>query len=283
MLWTALLGLHLIGLTGYTLLLRKSALGSIDKFLLAALMQTAVYLPVPFLIAILGVDLTMSAWQWLMLVANGLTIVGIQLLGILALKYLEVSVWTIVFNLRLLFVTVFGFIFLSELPTPLQLLGGFIIFMSILALNLHRHGRYRTRPILIGILATIFYSVHSVLEKYNVDHVGIAPYLLVSGTLATSVLWILLLRRRVKMPHVIQHFDWHLVQLLGLRILSGWAYLLALPLASVAVMNYVSGMGAVLIVVCGIYFLGERDQLREKFIALSIAVVGLTLIFLGRP
>ena len=40
MIWATLLALHLVGLVGYTLLLRKSALSEIKKYALAALMQT---------------------------------------------------------------------------------------------------------------------------------------------------------------------------------------------------------------------------------------------------
>src|SRR6266487_4274490 len=140
MLWILLLTIHLIGIVGYSVYLRKSALSSIDKVLLAALMQTAVFIPSIILVTLHGgINLNLTAWQWATLLLSGGFLVGIQLLGIVMLKHLELSVFTIIFNLRLLFITLFGFVLLGELPTPLQLVGGLIIFASIIALNLHRH------------------------------------------------------------------------------------------------------------------------------------------------
>ncbi len=282
MFWIVLLALHLTGLTGYTLLLRKSALGSIDKTLLAALLQTAVFIPVPFaILASGGVSLHLAAWQWSSLIVNALTIVGIQVFGVLVLKHLEASMWTVIFNLRLVFTTLLGVLVLGELPTPLQLLGGLVIFASIVALNLHRNRQYRSRPILLGLLATIFFSLHATLEKFNITSVGALPYFFVSGGLAAAVLWLLVLQRGIKLPHIAGHADWHMARLLALRSLSAWGYVLALPYVSLAIANYVSGMSVALIVVFGVFYLKERDHLREKFTALGIAVAGLTLILIG--
>ncbi len=282
MLWVTLLTFHLVGLVGYTVLLRRSALSKIDKTLLAALMQTAVFIPVLFVVAFAGVDLHLQPWQWALLVLNGLFLVGIQFLGIIALKYLEVSVFTIIFSLRLLFTTILGFIFLGELPTTLQLVGGMIIFASIIALNLHRERRYASKPIVIGILITLFFSTHATLEKYNIVHIGLVRYLLVSGLLATTILWAWVWQRRVKMDHFIEHFGRHTITLLALRSLSAWGYVLALLFGSLAVTNYVSGMSVPITVMAGVFILNERTQLREKITATIIAVFGLTLILIGR-
>jgi drug/metabolite transporter (DMT)-like permease len=108
------------------------------------------------------------------------------------------------------------------------------------------------------------------------------PYFVLAGGLGTIFLWLLVLQRRVEVSHVRQHADWHLVRLLALRSLSAWGYLLGLRYVSVAVANYVSGMSVVFIVVFGIYYLKERDHMREKFMALAFAFVGLTLILIGR-
>lgn len=275
--------MHLVGLVGYTMFLRRSALTSIDKVLLAALMQTAVFAPT--LIVVLaagGVNLHLLAWQWATLALSGGLLVGIQLSGILALKYLEASVWTIIFNLRLVLTTFFGFVVLGELPTPLQLAGGLVIFCSIVALNLHRQQRYRTRPVIIGLLATLVFSIHATVEKFNIVHIGFLQYMLVSGGIATIALWVWVLRRKVKISHLAANLDTQMAKLLVLRTLSAWGYVLALKYGSLAVTNYVSGMSVPLIVLSGAIFLRERDNLRDKITATLIAVAGLTLILLGR-
>ncbi len=282
MIWILLLTMHLIGIVGYTVYLRKSALSTIDKTLLAALMQTAVFVPVLFVLAFSGgVNLQLAPWQWALLVLSGFSLVGIQFLGIIALKYLEASVFTIIFNLRLLFTTLFGFLVLSELPTPLQLLGGLVIFASIIALNLHRQRRYASKPIVFGILITLYFSVHATLEKFNIVHIGLLPYFVVSGGLATVILWAWVWQRRIRLTRVAESFDWHTAQLLVLRTMSAWGYVLALQYGSLAVTNYVSGMSVPLIVLYGVFKLKERTELREKITATLIAFAGLTLILVG--
>lgn len=283
MIWILLLLLHLVGNTAYTLLLRRHALGSIDKYALAALMQTAIWLPAVTWLGISGgFGLGLAWWQWASLAASGGLIVLIQLATIKVLQMLPVSIWTIIFTLRLGLATLLAFVFLHELPTPLQGLGGFIIFLSILALNLHKERRFAQVGILFGLAATVIYSIHVTVEKFNLTYTGLLPYSVVAGGIATLILWLCVLARRVPASHVRTHLDGRMWLLLAMRILSAWAYMIAVPLGSLAAANYISGMGVVLIVGFGVLFLGEREQLREKIVAVGIAVIGLTLILIGR-
>ena len=283
MLWFVLLSLHLTGLVAYTLLLRKSALGSIDKVLLAALMQTAVFAPTILGFVLLGgVNLHLLPWQWATLVLSAGLLVSLHLSSIIALRHLQASTWSIIYNLRLFLTTIFGFVVLGELPNPLQLVGGLVIFGSIVALNLHRDRRFATKPVLIGLAATLIFSIHATVEKFNVVNVGFLEYMLVSGGLATLLLWIWVWRRRVSLVHITRNFDRHTLQLLFFRSLSAWGYVLALKYGSLAVTNYVSGMSVPLTVLLGVYVLNEREHLREKFTATVIAIAGLTLILIGR-
>lgn len=283
MIWIIFVSLHLIGLVGYTLLLRKSALGTIDKYLLAAILQTGVFLPallyLPSHARAIG---SLSPWQWLALVVSGFLIAGLHLLSIKALQHLEASVFIIIFNLRLLLVTILGAIFLSEFPSVPQLLGGLVILLSIITLNLHRHRRYATVPVLIGLGLTVWFSFHATLEKYNILQVGLPVTMLVAGGLATLILWGLVARRGVKRSDVKKALDWHMAQLLVYRLFSAWGYLFALLYGSLAVTNYISGLSVVLIVLFGVVFLKETSYLREKVIAGTIAFIGLTLILIGK-
>ena len=66
------------------------------------------------------------------------------------------------------------------------------------------------------------------------------------------------------------------------RALSAYGYTYALLYGSLAVTNYVSGMSVTLIVLFGIYILGEKEDMKQKLTAVGVACVGLTLILLGR-
>jgi len=283
LIWVLLLSLHLTGLVGYTLLLRKSALGSMNKLLLAALMQTGIFIPI-IIVLLLGSPLHFSftPMQWTALVASGLLIVGMHIATIKALQHLEASTFTIIYNLRLFFTTILGFIFLHELPVPLQIAGGVVIFISILLLNLHKDRRFASTPILLGLLATVWFSVHATLEKYNVVEVGFTDYMFWSQGLGMLLLWGLVLKSDVNLSALKSAFDWHTVRLVILRVMSAWGYTYALLYGSLAVTNYISGMGVALIVLFGVLLLKERDHLRQKIYAVVVALIGLTLILAGR-
>lgn len=281
--WISFLVLHLTGQVGYTLLLRKSALGDMNKLLLAALMQTGIFLPIIIVIALGGVPkLTFTPLQWLGLIASGFLIAGIHLTTIKALQRLEASTFTIIYNLRLFITTVFGFIFLHELPAPLQIVGGIVIFVSILVLNLHKDRRFVSTPVLFGILAAIWFSVHATLEKYNLMQLGFNDYMFWAHGIAMLLLWSLVLRSNVDLPALKSAFDWHTVRLIVLRAMSAWGYTYALLYGALAVTGYVSGLGVALIVLFGVLLLGERKDLKQKIYAVLIASLGLTFILIGK-
>lgn len=282
MMWTVLLSMHLVGLVGYTILLRKSALSTINKYALAAIMQTVIFMPAILFLFFSDVRFNFTAPEWIGLVASGFMLVGLHLTAIKALTQLEASVFTILYNLRLFVTTILGYLFLNELPKKLQIIGGLTIFISILMLNLHKDKKYKSAPILYGLLATVWFSFHAVLEKHNVTTVGFESYMLVSGSIAASLLWIIVVMKGVTYKHIRKHIDKSFVALMIFRPLSAWAYTYALLYGSLAVVNYVSGLSVALIVMFGIIFLGEREQIKQKIAAVAVALIGLTLILISK-
>jgi len=283
MLWALFLVLHLTGLVGYTLLLRRSAFATMNRLLVAACMQTAIFVPLLFVLAFGSQPrLAFSAWEWTTLIASGVLIAVFQISTVQALRHLEASVFTIVFNIRLFLVTVLGFVFLRDLPSPLQILGGVTIFASILLLNLHKNRQFLSRPILYGLFATLMISAVVTLEKYNLQQVGFTSYMFWSQGLAVVLLWLFVLKSDVNLAALKRSANWHVALLMLLRSASGWGYTCALLYGSLAVTGYISGLSVALIVLFGIFLLGERQHIRQKLAAVAIALVGLTLILIGK-
>lgn len=283
MLWGLLLVVHLVGFVGYTLMLRRSALAGVNKLLLAALMQSGIFLPILLVIAAgspLYVDF--SAWEWIALAASGLLIAGLQVSVIQALQHLEASIFTIVFNLRLFLVTILGFLFLHDLPSVLQMIGGLVIFASILLLNLHKDRQYLSTPVLYGLLATLMISATVTMEKFNLLQVGFTSYMFWSQGMAAVLLWLLALKRGARLQSLKKSLDWHTAVLVLLRAASGWGYTGALLYGSLAVTGYISGLGVALIVLFGVFLLNERQHIVQKLSAVGVAVIGLTLILIDK-
>lgn len=283
MVWILLLAVHLTGLVGYTLLLRKSALGSLNKLVLATLMQTGIFVPSLLFLAFGYVSFTYSPIEWGLILLAASMITGLHITNVWALTHLDASLFTILYNLRLLAVTILGFVFLGELPTTLQMVGGFIILVSIALLNLHRDSRWRSIPILIGLGTMLWFSFLAVLEKYNFGLFPIESYIFIVSLMATIMLWGLVLLMRIDVWGQLTHIhDRKIYALLATRILSAYGYMYAVLYGSVAVTNYVSGMGVALIVLFGIFLLGERDDMWQKLAAVAVACVGLTCILVGK-
>jgi drug/metabolite transporter (DMT)-like permease len=283
MMWTFLLVGHLVGIVGYTLLLRKSALGNLNKTLMAALMQTGIFLPSLIFLFTGQVSFDHSISQWFFLVLGGFMLTGLMITNVWALTHLEASMFTILYNLRLLMTTPLGFIVLGELPKPLQLLGGLIILVSIFMLNLHRDKVWKSKAVLVGLFAMMWFSVHAVIEKYNLKNIDFESYFFTFALIGTVLIWSLVFAKRVKVREQIAHIkDKKIYALLATRALSAYGYTYALKYGSLAVTNYVSGMSVALIVLFGIYALGEKENTKQKLKAVGIACIGLTLILVGK-
>ncbi len=283
MVWVLLLIGHLVGIVSYTLLLRKSALGNLNKTLMSALMQTGIFIPSLIFLALGKVSFSHSSQEWFFLVLGGFMLAGLMITNVWALSNLDASMFTILYNLRLLMTTILGFLILGELPTPLQLVGGFVILISILMLNLHKEKRWKSKSILISLFAMLWFSFHAVLEKYNLRQLDFESYFFTFALIGTVLLWSLVAIKKVKVRDQIAHIkDRKIYWLISTRTLSAYTYTYALLYGSLAVTNYVSGMSVALIVLFGIYILDEKEDKRKKLYAVGIACLGLTLILVGR-
>lgn len=283
MVWSLLLFAHLIGIVGYTLFLRKSTLGKLDKLLMAALMQTGIFIPSLLFLFTGNVSFSHSAAQWGFLFLGGFMLAGLMITNVWALTHLEASMFTILYNLRLLMTTLLGFIFLGELPKPLQIVGGLIILVSIFMLNLHKNKQWRSSAVLIGLFAMMWFSVHAVIEKYNLKTIDFESYFFTFALIALVLIWALVFMKKVNVREQIVHIrDKKIYGLLATRALSAYAYTYALKYGSLAVTNYVSGMSVALIVLFGIYVLDEKENKKQKLLAVAVACCGLTLILVSK-
>lgn len=283
MIWILLTLAHLAGLVGYTLLLRKSTLGKLNKLVMSALMMTAMLIPSLLFLALGKVNFVHSPLEWFFLTLAGFTLTGYFILNTYALTFLDASIYTIIFNLRLVGTTILGFLILNELPRPLQMLGGLIIFASIILLNLHKNKQWKSKPVLLGFFTMIWFCFHVVLEKYNLLHINLETYFFFIFFTGTIWSWLFVALKRIKIKNEIVNIkDKKIYWLLITRIISGYTYTYALKFGSLAIINYVSGMSVALIVLFGIYILGEKEKITQKLFAVAVACLGLTLILISK-
>ncbi len=280
--WLALLGVHLIGLVGFNLLLRKSVLGKVDKMTLATVMQTGIAIPALVLLVLFPPNFSSFATTDFILIALTTALgISLQVTNVKALQYLEASVFSILYNLRIILTTVLGILFLGESTELLRILGGVIILLAIITVKQRSSHKNNSKGVWWAIAAVVALSFLNLTEKTLVNSIGFLDYFPIAAVLAAVVMWGYLIasKRKIDKKLLLQP---KMLQLMVLRALSGYGFSLALAAgALISVANYISGMGVIFTVLLGVIWLRERDYLFRKILATVVAVVGLTFVLLS--
>ncbi len=281
--WLLLLLIHAFALAGFNLSLRKSLLNKVDPFTLATVMQTGIAIPLT-IVSIFNPP-SFSAYEPRDYVILALLIcltMSLHISNVKALQYLETGVYSIIYNLRLLIVTILGVLFLNENVVWLRILGGVLIFLAIVIVRQKGSRSVRVKGFEWGIIAAFVISFLNLSEKTLINHVGILNYFPIAMMSAAVIMWsyLLLVRKeKVDKDLLIQP---QMLQLMILRAISAYGFPFALAAgALLSVANYISGLSVIIMVILGALVLKERDYLLRKTIATVVAVVGLTIILIS--
>jgi drug/metabolite transporter (DMT)-like permease len=208
--------------------------------------------------------------------------ISLHVSNVKALQYLETGVYSIIYNLRLLIVTILGILFLSEDVVWLRILGGVLIFLAIVVVKQKGSRPLRAKGFEWGIIAAFVISFLNLTEKTLINRVGIFNYLTIAMIAAAIIMWaylILIKKEKVDKNLLIQP---QMLQLMVLRAISAYSFPFALAAgALLSVANYISGMSVILMVVMGTFLLKEKDYLFRKLLATGVAVIGLTIVLIS--
>lgn len=281
--WLLLLIVHLTGMVGFNLSLRKSVLKNIDRFALATVMQIGIAVPSIFLLVFKTPALnSYTGFDFLLLTSIILLTIGLQVTNVKSLQYLEAGVYSVIYNLRILITTVLGILFLSEGIVWPRIAGGMLILLAIFIVRQEGSKTIRIRGVWWGIAAAFVISFLNLSEKLLIENVGVLNYFALAQITAAVIMAAYLFSRpgNVVKPSVL--WQPRMLQLMAFRAVSAYGFTFALAAgALVSVANYIAGMSVILMVIFGALLLGEKDYLLRKAIATAVAVSGLTIIFLS--
>jgi len=279
--WLALLFVHVFGLAGFNLTLRKSLLGKTDPFTLATIMQTSIAIPAVFLI--IYRPMTFGVYQpryVLGFVVELVLTVGLMVSNVKSLQYLEASVYPMLYNLRILITTVLGVLFLNESMVWLRIFGGLLILLSIFIVRQTGGWSLKSKGVAWGLTAAFVISFLNLNEKIMIANVGLFNYYPEAMLITAIIMWAYLLSRKKGLDSSILLRP-ETAQLMVLRAISGYAFIAAFVAGALLdVATYISAMSVIVMVVLGVLLLGEHDYLRRKAIATAVAVTGLTIVLL---
>lgn len=274
--------MHLVGLVGYNLILRKSLVAKMDKWTLATVMQTGIAVPMLFVLLINPPSL--SAYDFGSVLQVLITVVLVVLLhftNVQALQSLEAGVYSILYNLRIIFTTILGILFLNEAVVLLQILGGLLIFLAVLTVRQKGKREVTNRGIEWGLAAAVVISFLNLFEKKLIGEVGYFSYAVPVMLLAAAIMWIILLAQGKRVSY--KYFkEQRTISLMVLRAMSAYGFTLAFNAgALLSVSSYISSLSVIIIVLLGAWLLNERDYMKQKLIATAMAVAGLTFILIA--
>jgi drug/metabolite transporter (DMT)-like permease len=267
-----------VGQVGSNLLLRRHLVDDVDPWLLATVLQTGVAVPLLFALPFVKLDTSVyTPTSWALIAAAAALAMGFLWTNVKSLQEVDAGVYSILFNLRIVFVTILGIILLSEPVAPLQMFGGLLIFLSVVTLSNKRHTM--NRPGLVwGLSAALIVSLLAVIEKHLISTIGLYHYFLPAVLTSTLVMWGILIYRHAHVP-------WRAVAtpgmgaLMALKAAGAYGFTGALALgAPVSIATYISCLAVVLIVLLAAVWLRETDHMRQKLTATGLAVAGLTAI-----
>jgi len=284
MVWLSLLGLNVVGTVGFNLMLRRLPWVHRDDWFTAAVLQTGLVVPFLFKEIFSPIEFPHYSPAALELLALGvLCLVTLQFCNVRALKNLEASVFSVVFNTRIIFATIFGSLFLGELIPGMEILGGLLIFASIFIVRQRGSKALTAQGFAYGLGAALSMSIMNTCEKELIKLVGYQQYVVPMYCMAAIVMWTIVVMKpgRLKLPVKLILKPQSLL-LMSLRACAAIGFSYSLVYGPVAVSSYVSSLSVVLLVIFGMLFLGEKDYFKAKVAAAVSALAGLTLILIER-
>lgn len=280
--WLFFLGIHLVGFVGYNLLLRKSVVDNIDRFTLATVMQTGITIPLLFTVFYQTPSFTAyDSGMFLLLLGVLFLTIALHVTNTKSFQYLEASVYSVLYNLRIIFTTVLGILFLNENIDWVRSLGGLLILVAIFIVRQKGGNRILHKGMEWGIAAALTISFLNLFEKQLITNAGYLSYAAPMMLVATLMMWGYLYYRDRRINYQIM-LQPRMIQLMVLRDLSAFGFVLAFVNgALLSVANYISGMGVIFMVILGVLLLNERDYLKQKIIATLVACIGLTIVLIS--
>lgn len=199
-----------------------------------------------------------------------------------ALKNVPMTIYTTLAQFQVVWVVIFGIIFLSEKVTILSMAGTLLIVFSTLLIsgNIHIRKEVGMRPILICIISSLVSAGAVLLDKVLVGTFNQLFYFFLMLILPVVFL----------LPHYVRNYNFYNKQVkinfkvyLISSILLAVSYysllsLYSLPDIPLSVAYPIRSISSIFIAVLAIYIFNENKNVKRKIFATILAVIGAILV-----
>lgn len=226
-------------------------------------------------------------WPWFL--AGGLSFALGNAFGYKVVTHLDAGIASVLGTVGTLFTIILAGLVLHEDLSSTQAIGSFIILSAVCYVltvarqpGKHRmHGKSWLIGLGFSLLASVFFTLAIVNEKFLLSKSGASTYLLFGWGAQFIMAYLLAIAfQRKKFKLIFKPSIFKLTVLGGItRGLSGLLFILALVKSdNVALMIVVSNFKIIVIVLLGAWLLNEKQKITEKLTAAFLALAGLSII-----
>ena len=191
--------------------------------------------------------------------------------------FTKLSISTIISRTRLIWTALFAFIFLGETFSFMTSVGIAVLFLG-LSIGTAPHKIKADPGMKYAYLSAMMISFANILMK-SATSIASAPVIVASMAIPTIISFPLILKNSKKRIHAFfQEKLLNKVLAALANVLALFFLLWALSLGPVAIVNAIYQGTMIFAILAGIIFLKERENIAQKLIGTTIALIGVLLL-----
>lgn len=229
-------------------------------------------------------DVIMENKLYLFVILSGFCFATNSYFGFKSLKHIDISKFIVLFSLKTVVTIAIASVFLNERLTLIQLIGAALILLSIVLINSKsvREIFVFGKGELYVLLAAVVFGLGNVSDKYMFNWFDLISYMIIGFLLPGSLLLLSKPKTALEFPDFFRNNRiWKILVFTFLYTVSALTFYYAFILADNASLVSAAGqVSTILVVVLGIFVLGEREDLRKKLIGGLLSFLGLVLLAL---
>jgi len=181
-----------------------------------------------------------------------------------------------------LFATLGAVLLLGERPTLLGLAGALLVIGGVFAISRTAavaSGSVRLSAVGYGLLTGLFIAGYTLWDKFAVSHLLLPPVLYDTFSVAIRALLLTPIGVR-RWPEVVNLWQHHKWEMIGVGFLSEFAYILVLIAMQTTPVSYVAPMREISIVIATVMgaVLLKEGRLRQRLPAAAAILVGVVVL-----
>ena len=223
-------------------------------------------------------------WAWLLVAASTALWCIIMVLAFTTMKLLPVSRREQISQVEIVFVVIFGLLFLREHIAVSKVVGAILVIGGAFVAAVGKtsiHNGWRSRGVWLTVAVASLYALVAIVDKAALAYfpTGLYTFMLYFFPFVVLSAFLFMKRNRVATKHLIEKKRWVVVGATAFSVASYYLGLRAYDLADASTVYPILKLSLVFAVIGGlVFFKEERVQIPRKLIATVLVLIGAGII-----